>query len=60
MDIEYRFGRPKVYLSPHELARLSILRSRLGDTQQERQAIAAGRRIGRRRASRAPSGQILA
>jgi hypothetical protein len=41
-DVEYRFGRPKVYLAPHELARLSILRSRLGDTQAERVARAAG------------------
>jgi hypothetical protein len=36
MDAEYRFGRPKLYLAPHELARLTILRSRLGDTQAER------------------------
>jgi hypothetical protein len=36
VDAEYRFGRPKVYLAPHELARLILLRSRLGDTRAER------------------------
>ncbi len=38
VDAEYRFGRPKVYLTPHELARLTIVRSRLGDTRAEREA----------------------
>ena len=38
IDAEYRFGRPKLYLAPHELARLTLLRSRLGDTQAERAA----------------------
>ena len=42
LDVEYRFGRAKVYLAPHELARLSVLRSRLGDTHAERMARAAG------------------
>jgi hypothetical protein len=42
VEIEYRFGRPTVYLAPHELARLTILRSRLGDTPAERLARAAG------------------
>jgi hypothetical protein len=42
LDADYRFGRPKVYLAPHELARLTILRSRLGDTRAERQRLAAG------------------
>ena len=42
VDSEYCFGRPKVYLAPHELARLVILRSKLGDTQAERLARAAG------------------
>ena len=37
-----RFGRPKVYLAPHELARLTIVRSKLGDTRAERVAQAAG------------------
>ena len=41
-DAEYRFGRPKLYLAPHELARLTLLRSRLGDTRAERIAHAAG------------------
>jgi hypothetical protein len=38
LDIDYRFGRPKVYLAPRELARLIALRSRLGDTRAEREA----------------------
>jgi hypothetical protein len=42
VDAEYRFGRPKVYLASHELARLTVLRSRLGDTPAERMAHAAG------------------
>jgi hypothetical protein len=42
IDADYRFGRPKVYLTPHELARLIIVRSRLGDTHAERVANAAG------------------
>ena len=42
VDAEYRFGRPKVYLAPHELARLTIVRSKLGDTRAERVAQAAG------------------
>jgi hypothetical protein len=41
-DAEYRFGRPKVYLAAHELVRLTILRSKLGDTHAERIARAAG------------------
>jgi hypothetical protein len=45
VDAEYRFGRPRVYLTPLELARLIIVRSRLGDTQPERQARAAGTRL---------------
>ena len=38
VDAEYRFGQPKVYLAPHELARVTILRSRLGETRAERAA----------------------
>jgi len=38
MDAEYRFGRSQVYLAPHELARLTILRSKLGDTRADRAA----------------------
>ncbi len=38
VDAEYHFGRPKVYLTPHELARLTIVRSRLGDTRAERES----------------------
>jgi len=37
-DQEYRFGKPKVYLTPVEIARLMIVRSRLGDTNAERSA----------------------
>jgi len=38
LDAEYRFGEPRLYLAPHELARLTILRSKLGDTRVERAA----------------------
>jgi hypothetical protein len=38
VDQEYRFGKPKVYLTPVEIARLMIVRSRLGDTNAERSA----------------------
>ncbi|MBV9133244.1 MAG: hypothetical protein JO020_30095 [Chloroflexi bacterium] len=38
IDAEYRFGRPKVYLTSHELARLTLVRSRLGETRAEREA----------------------
>ena len=31
LDAEYRFGRPKVYLTAIEIARLAIARSKLGD-----------------------------
>ena len=38
IDAEYRFGQPKLYLTPIELARLIIARSKLGDTRSERAA----------------------
>ncbi|MBV9326664.1 MAG: hypothetical protein JO352_23135 [Chloroflexi bacterium] len=38
IDAEYRFGRPRLYQAPRELTRLTILRSKLGDTQAERAA----------------------
>ena len=38
VDAEYHFGKPKVYLTPIETARLTIIRSRLGDTNAERAA----------------------
>jgi hypothetical protein len=38
LDAEYRFGQPKTYLAPQELARLTIVRSRLGETRAEREA----------------------
>ena len=44
IDADYRFGRPKAYLAPKELARLTILRSRLGDTPAEREAEPGGTR----------------
>jgi hypothetical protein len=37
-DAEYSFGKPKSYLTAHELASLTILRSKLGETRQEREA----------------------
>ncbi len=37
-DADYQFGHPKTYLAPIELARATILRSRLGDTPAERAA----------------------
>jgi hypothetical protein len=37
-DAEYRFGRPKVYLTEHEIARLTLVRSRLGETVSDRAA----------------------
>ena len=40
-DAEYRFARPNVYLTPRELARLLIVRSKLGDTHSEREANSA-------------------
>jgi hypothetical protein len=51
VDAEYCFGRPKVYLAPQELARLIVLRSRLGDTHAERLARAAGMQATTRRSS---------
>jgi len=38
VDTEYRFGKPKTYLTAHELARLTILRSKLGETRDECEA----------------------
>jgi hypothetical protein len=35
-DAEDMFGRPQVYLSPIEAARLVILKSRLGDNRDAR------------------------
>jgi hypothetical protein len=51
-DAEYRFGRPKVYLTPHEIARLTLVRSRLGDTRAEREAEALQRSPRARRGGR--------
>jgi len=42
LDAEYRFDRPSVYLTPRELARLTVLRSKLGDTRAERAAETIG------------------
>jgi hypothetical protein len=36
IDAEYRFGRPQVYLTPQELTRVLIARSKLGDTRVDR------------------------
>ena len=37
LDAAYLFGRPKVYLTSIEIARLVTARSRLGDTRAERE-----------------------
>lgn len=37
LDADYCFGRPKVYLTHRELARLTLVRSTLGDTRAERE-----------------------
>ena len=52
VDADYCFGRPKLYLAPHELARLTILRSKLGDTQAERAAESTHSASSARRRSR--------
>jgi hypothetical protein len=46
LDADYRFGKPKLYLSAHELARLTILRSTLGDTRVERESESMRRALG--------------
>ena len=38
LDAEYRFGRPHLYLTPQELARVLIARAKLGDTRADRAA----------------------
>jgi hypothetical protein len=38
VDSEYQFGKPKMYLSAHELARLTLLRSMVGETREDREA----------------------
>jgi hypothetical protein len=43
VDADYRFGKPKIYLTPIETARLTILRSKLGDTRADRAAECIGR-----------------
>ena len=59
VDADYRFGRPKVYLAPHELARLSVIRSRLGDTHAERLARAAGTRRSPAQPPHSQSAQLI-
>ena len=54
VDVEYRFDRPHVYLSQRELARLTLLRSRLADTRAERAAERLPQRIPARPAAAAP------
>ena len=39
LDAEYRVGRPQVYLTPQELARVLIARSKLGDTRADPAAV---------------------
>ena len=38
LDADYRFGKPTLYLSARELVRLTILRSKLGETRVERES----------------------
>ena len=38
IDAEYRFGRPQVYLTPQQIARVLIAPSKLGDTRADRGA----------------------
>ncbi len=49
LDAEYSFGRPRVYLAPREVARLTIVRSRLGAGIAERETEAHGPAIQRPR-----------
>jgi hypothetical protein len=51
LDGEYRFGHPKLYLAVHDLARLMILRSRLGDRHAQRLTHAAASSISLRSGS---------
>jgi len=37
-DMHYQFGQPKTYLALLEVVRLTLLRSKLGDTRTERAA----------------------
>jgi hypothetical protein len=46
LDADYHFGEPKLYLSAHELARLTILRSKLGETRTQRESEALRRAPG--------------
>lgn len=43
LDAEYKFGQPTIYVKPLELARLILLRSKLGETRAERAAEHSGR-----------------
>ncbi len=46
IDAEYQFGKPKTYLTQRELARLTILRSKLGETRRDREAEYPGQTAG--------------
>jgi hypothetical protein len=54
LDADYSFGRPKLYLTPRELARLTLVRSRLGETRDERAAELQSARRGRGTAEGTP------
>jgi hypothetical protein len=58
LDAEYRFGRPKVYLTPIETARLVIARSKLGGTWAERAAEKITAVVSLREHDRGPSGRV--
>jgi len=51
-DASYRFGHPTTYLNTRELARLVLLRSRLGETRSQRAAEATAKRGTRRMSGR--------
>ncbi len=52
LDADHSFGRPKAYLTPHAVARLTLVCSRLGDTRAEREAEAHGPAVQRPRRRR--------
>jgi len=55
-DADYHFGRPSLYLSTHDLVRLLLLRSSLGETRAEREA--EGVRSARLRRRRTRAGAV--
>ena len=58
LDAEYRFGRPKVYLTSIEIARPVIARSKPGDTRAERAAETITAVVSLRERGRGSSGRV--